>query len=657
MGDGSNSGTHEFQPPPVEYRIVSPTNDFVRFEETEVEQSIPDRFEQQVRKYPNRLAVKTKDHEFTYDELNKAANRVAWAILKQRDKGQETIVLLLEHGAPTVVALLGVLKAGKIYVPLDPSFPRARLDYMLKDSEAALILTNNKNMAFARELANDTTQLINIDKLDADLSTENPGLSIPPEAFAYIAYTSGSTGEPKGVIENHLDVLHFTFIYTNSTHVSQDDRVLLVGSFCFSGSASYLYPALLNGAALLPFDIASEGIENLVGWLVDEEITLYGGVPSIFRGVVAILTGEEDLSKIRLVRLGGDKAYKKDVELCRRHFSPDCIFRVGLGGSEAKICRHFFIDKDLEIVGNSVPVGYPVANTEILLLDDHGNDVGFNQVGEIVVRGRYISPGYWRKPEQTAETFKPDPEGSDKRLYYTGDLGIMAPDGCLYHLGRKDFQVKIRGYRIEIGEIEGALLALDCVRETVVIPREDMFGEQRLVAYIVPATEYLPTVNELRRALSDSLPDYMIPSIFVTLDAIPKNTGGKVDRQALPAPGIGRPELDVPFAAPGTPVEVKLAKIWRDVLGLNEIGIHDNFFDLGGHSLLATRIMSRVMDTFHVKMPLSTLFQTPTVADMAIVIVQSQTGEVEREDVEHILAELEKLPDEEMKQLLADGEG
>ncbi len=657
MSSESSNGSYAFQPPPVEYRIVSPTNDFIRFEETEVEQSIPDRFEQQVRKYPNRLAVKTRDHEFTYAELNEAANRVAWAILKQRDEGQETIVILLEHGAPTVVAFLGVLKAGKIYVPLDPSFPRARLDYMLKDSETALILTNNKNMAFVRELANDTTQLINIDGLDPDLSTENPGLSIPPEAFAYILYISGSTGEPKGVIESHLDVLHFTFIYTNSTHISQDDRVLLVGSFCFSGSASYLYPALLNGAALLPFDIRSEGIENLVGWLMDEEITLYGGVPSIFRGMVAILTGEEDFSKLRLVRLGGDKVYKKDVEFYRRHFSPGCIFRVGLGGSEVKICRQFFIDKDLEIVGNFVPVGYPVADTEILLLDDDGNDVGFNQVGEIVVRGRYISPGYWRKPEQTAEAFKPDPEGSDKRLYYTGDLGIMAPDGCLYHLGRKDFQVKIRGHRIETGEVENALISLDNVREAVVIPREDMFGEQRLVAYIVPAKEHLPTVNELRFALADNLPDYMIPSNFVTLDAIPKNTSDKVDRQALPAPGIGRPELGIPFAAPRTPVEAKLTRIWYDVLGLDEIGIHDDFFDLGGHSLLATRIISRVLDIFHVEIPLRALFQAPTIAEMAMVIVQNQAGKTEQKDIERILAELETLPDEEIKQLLADEKG
>jgi non-ribosomal peptide synthetase component F len=231
---------------PIEYRRVSPTNDFIRFEEGEIEQSIPDRFEQQVRKYPNRLAVKTKNYKFTYDELNKAANRVARAILDKRGEDQETIALLFGHDAPMIVAILGVLKAGKIYVPLDLTLPRARIDYMLEDSQACLVLTNNKNKLFAEELVSNTVQLMNIDELDSGISTENPGLSIPYEAFAYILYTSGSTGKPKGVIENHLDVLSFTRVFTNSENICINDRIIQLGSFCFSGSVSYIYPALLN---------------------------------------------------------------------------------------------------------------------------------------------------------------------------------------------------------------------------------------------------------------------------------------------------------------------------------------------------------------------------------------------------------------------------
>jgi len=611
-----------FQPSSVEYRIVSPTNDFIRFEDAEVQQSIPSRFEKQVAKYPDRLAVKTKTQQFTYDELNKVANRVARAILEKRGEGQETIALVMEHGASIVVALLGVLKAGKIYVPLDSSLPRGRLDYMLNDSEAALILTNNKNVAFAKELSNDADQLINIDKLDSNLSTENPDLPIPPEAFAYIMYTSGSTGQPKGVIEDHLDVLHFTQSTINSFHLRKEDRLILVGSFCFSGSSYYIYSALLNGAAVLPFDIETEGIENLAGWVMDEEITLYGSAPGIFRGMVASLIGEEVFPKLRFIRLGGDKIFERDVELYRKYFSQDCIFRVGVGSSEMKFFREFFIDKEMEIIGNSVPVGYPVKDVEVLMLDDDGNDVGFNEVGEMVIKSRYISPGYWRKPEVTAKTFKPAAKGSDERLYYTGDMGIMAPDGCLYHLGRKDFQVKIRGYRIEIGEVENAIAKLDSVKEAAVVSRADVFGEQRLVAYLVPAMEHLPAVNELRRALSDNLPDYMIPSAFVTMDALPLNHNGKIDRQALSAPDTARPELDEVFVEPRDGLELEIAGIWKKVLGLDSVGVRDNFLELGGSSILATRVLAQIQEEFGKAPSLTRVLHASTVEQMADILRQ-----------------------------------
>jgi len=617
MSDEFSSNSNVFQQSSTQYRIVHPTNNFIRFEKKDIQQSIPSRFEQQVKKCPNRLAVKARSYKFTYSELNKAANRVAWAILKQRGKGQETISLLLEHGVPMIVALLGVLKAGKIYVPLDPSFPLARTDYMLRDSEATLMLTDNKNMAFARELANDEIQLINTDELDSRLSTEDPNLPIPPEAFAYILYTSGSTGDPKGVIENHLDVLHFTLSITNDTHVSRHDRVALYGSFAFSGSASDMYPALLNGAALILFDIEAEGIETLAKWLLEEETTVCSFSPALFRDMATGLTGAEGFPKLRLIELGGDRIYKRDVELYRKHFHSDCLLHVGIGASEMKYFRRIFIDKDLEIMANSVPVGYPVEGTEVLIVDEDGRAVGPNQVGEMVVRSRYISPGYWGKPELTAERFEADPEGGEERLYHTGDVGLMMPDGCLFHMGRKDFQVKIRGYRIEIGEVEEALLALHSVREAVVVSRENTSGEQRLIAYLVCTRDSTPTVSTLRRSLVEVLPGYMIPSVFVILHALPLTPVGKIDRLALPDPGTVRPELDNPFVAPRNPVEETLAEIWSQVLDLDEIGAHDNFFELGGHSLLATQMISQLRRVFQIEMPMGILFEIPTVASLA----------------------------------------
>jgi acyl carrier protein len=298
-----------------------------------------------------------------------------------------------------------------------------------------------------------------------------------------------------------------------------------------------------------------------------------------------------------------------------------------------------------------VPVGYPVDHKEVLLLDEAGTEIGFNRTGEIAVKSHYLSLGYWRKPELTQVKFKPDPQGGDQRIYLTGDLGRMAPDGCLFHLGRKDFQVKVRGYRVEVSEIEMALLEHAAVKEAAVVGREIQSGDRQLVTYFVPTREPAATVTELRNFLKDRLPDYMIPSAFVMLPALPLTPNGRVDHLALPAPEGTRPELDTPFAAPRTPIEAELAKIWADVLSLDQVGIHDNFFDLGGHSLAATRVVSQVIKQFRLDLPLQSLFQSPTVAEMAAVIDERQKNRLTEEELERILTELEAMSEEEAKKI------
>jgi hypothetical protein len=312
------------------------------------------------------------------------------------------------------------------------------------------------------------------------------------------------------------------------------------------------------------------------------------------------------------------------------------------------------MDKETKIPADIVPVGYPVEDMEILLLDDDGKVVGFNQSGEIAIRSPYLALGYWQEPDLSGAAFQSDPEGGTLRIYRTGDLGFMGPDGCLTHLGRKDFQVKVRGYRIEVGDIETALLALDMIREAIVMAGEDSRGEKRLVAYVVPTGEPAPAISALRRALSGKLPDYMIPSAFVFLDALPLTPNGKVDRHALPAPAPARPQLDTPYVAPRTPIEQVLARIWAEVLGLDQVGIHDNFLDLGGNSLLAGQVISRVIRSFQVELPVRSLFESPTVADMAVVITQNQAAKVGQEELARMLAELESLSDEEAQRLLAE---
>lgn len=637
----------------IRSKCFHPSNSFVEFKKEEIEQSISDRFEQIARMFPDHLAVKTSTDELTYGALNNFANCVAQTILARSEKREEPVALLLEKGAPLIAAILGVLKAGKIYVPLDRSYPRARTNYIVEDSEAGLIITNNRNLSTAKELVDHQRQLINLDEQAFATTPENPGLFMSPDSVSYVMYTSGSTGKPKGVVQNHRNVLHKVMQYANAIHVCADDRLTLFRSLSVSGSIRDMFGGLLTGAAILPFDLKDGALVDRARWLLQEEITIYNAVAALFRHFVGTLTEGGNFPKIRLVKVSGEPVYKKDVELYKRQFSQDCIMLNMLASSETGTVRMYFIDKKTQIRGNHVPVGYSVDHTEVLLLDDAGNKVGFNQIGEIAVKSRYLPLGYWRKPELTRAAFLPNTEGGDERIYHTRDLGEMMSDGCLVHLGRKDLRVKIRGYSVEVAEVELALNALANIKEAVVGTRKGVAGDQQLIAYIVSRSQPGPTVSELRRVLGESLPDYMLPAAFVTLDALPLTPNGKVDRRMLPELGSTRPQLDTSFIAPRTPVEEELAKIWAQMLSLDQVGIHDDFFDLGGHSLLATQVTSRVINCFKVDLPIKSLFDSPTVADMAMIITQNETKKARPEDLARMLTEVESLSDEEAQRLLA----
>jgi acyl carrier protein len=315
------------------------------------------------------------------------------------------------------------------------------------------------------------------------------------------------------------------------------------------------------------------------------------------------------------------------------------------------VTLQYFIDHKTEIPGNRVPVGYPVEDTEVLLLDEAGRQAEL--YGEIGIRSAHVALGYWRKPEMTGAAFLPDPEGGAGRIYRTGDMGRLLPDGSIAFVGRKDGQVKIRGHRVEPGEIESALREHPRVRESVVIAREDAPGDKRLVAYIVPGRRIGPSVSELRDFLKERLPDYMVPSALMMLETLPLTPNGKVDRKALPAPDRARPDLEKSFVAPRSPIEKLLAQIWAEVLRLERVGIHDNFFEIGGHSLKATQVMSRLRDAFLVEMPLRTVFEAPTVADLAVAIVRSQAKRAGRQTLTEVLTELEQLSEDEVQTALA----
>lgn len=593
---------------------------FIEFKEDDVEQSISSRFEKQVSQYPERTALQTKDCAVTYASLNQRANRISHVIRAKANQGNEPVAFLLEHGAPEIVAILGILKAGKIYVPMDPSFPKVRLASMLEDSQAELVITNDRNLALARELTANKPRLVNIDQFDPSVPTTNLELDLRPDTIANILYTSGSTGEPKGVVQNHLMILHAVMSATNDYGISLDDRIALLFSASFAASIIPIFGPLLNGAALFPYDLKGEGLTRLPEWLADNQITFYKSVASAFRRFASILTDADEFPHLRLIVLGGEPVYRADVGLYKRHFSDECMFCVILAGTEMHTIRSLVIGKNTHLSDGIVPVGYPVKDKRVLLLDAEGRQMGPNEIGEIAVVSRYLSIGYWRKPELTQAAFEPSANG--ERIHLTGDLGRLRSDGCLEHLGRKDSRAKIRGHRVELGEVEAVLLDLEEVSEAAVLVREDEKGRTYLTAYVVPSQMALPTTDTLRACLAQTLPDYMIPSHFITLENLPLTGTGKLDKRALPEPTGARPAMKADFLEPRTESEVKLQQIWQEILDVRPIGIQDSFFDLGGDSLAAVGLFTAIERTFHFDLPTDVLINAPTIEQIAAILSQ-----------------------------------
>lgn len=610
---------------------------FVEFETDEIEQSIVARFVRQVERHGDRLAVKSAGRPLTYAELDRAANRVAHAILNRHGMGLEIIALLFHKGIPLVIGLLGALKAGKIYTLLDPAHPPARLSYILEDSGAGLVVTGREHRGLAGTLAR-PERWLDIDDMDAGSAAEPPPLATRPDDLAHILYTSGSTGLPKGVMESHRNVLHYIMTETNDLRLCAADRLTFLAS-----QGRDVFRALLNGAALYPVDVRQAGFAGLARLLIQEEITIYNSVASAFRQFVATLT-DEQFPHLRLIKLMGEPVCPSDVELYRRHFSARCILINWYGPNETGRLSHYLVDRDTRITGSTVPVGYPAEDKVIRVLTDAGVEAAAGEIGEITVESRYLSTGYWCRPDLTAASFLPGPSGGDARLYRPGDLGVWSADGCLTLVGRRDQQVKVRGFRVELVEIETALLGIAGVAEAAVVARQDIPGETRLVAYVVPSGSPTPTTGGLRAALAARLPDYMVPAAFVMLDRLPLVGIGKVDRGALPAADHARPVLAQPYVAPRTPVEIALCRIWADALHLERVGIHDHFLDLGGHSLLAVQIISQVRALLHAEVAPGVLLAAPTVAEMALRVVQHLAGAVDPAELERWLAAPEGPP-------------
>ncbi len=559
---------------------------------------------------PDRPAVTFESRSLTYRELNARSNQLA-RYLRARGVATGSLVgLYVERSCDMVVALLGILKTGAAYVPLDPAFPRARIAYMLEDSGAVLIITQQK---LADDLSGNTVCMDANWPEIARESGEDLGLMIPASSVAYVIYTSGSTGKPKGIAVEHRSVVNFLESMRREPGLGADDALLAVTTISFDIAALEIFLPLTTGARLL---LASREVATDAKRLARqlERVTVMQATPATWRMLVQ--SGWQGNSKLRIL-CGGEAL---TPELAR-----DLLTRCGelwnmYGPTETTIwstCHR------IEKADNLISIGRPIANTTIRVLGKDQQPQPVDVAGELYIGGAGLARGYHNQPELTREKFIRDPFSSDPmaRLYATGDLARFTPDGTIEVLGRIDHQMKIRGFRIEAGEIETRLNEHPAVRQAAVRAREDVPGEKTLVAYIVTGSTTIPT-NELRAFLAERLPDYMIPSSFVTLDRLPLTPNGKIDRKALPAPEKADATVTGNFVAPRNPIEQALANIWAEVLKVKQVGIHDDFFELGGHSLLAVRLFTQITKLTGKDLPLVTLFQAPTIERLAAILRQ-----------------------------------
>jgi amino acid adenylation domain-containing protein len=605
---------------------LQPSPSFVPFRQEDVEQSIASRFEEQVRRHGQQLALKTRTATWTYAELNRMANRIARAILARRGEGPEPIALLLEKDASFFAAILGVLKAGKFYVPLAPADPPARNATLLEDAGVRLLITDAQNSHVQRQFPRERLKVLRVDEVDTGLREDNLALEVAPENYAYILYTSGSTGRPKGVVESHRNLLHNMLNYTNDHFLSAEDRLVCLGSCAFSNILKDIYGALLNGAALCSLDVQREGLAGVARWVSEQGITVYNSVPTVFRSFLDNLQGDEDLSRVRIIRLGGEPVTRRDIELFKNHFSARCVLVNGYGSTETGTVCTYVVDHETHTPAGVIPIGYPSKGMDVLLLDPSGAQVeGPGKVGQIAVLSNYLALGYWQQPGLTNQAFPRRASAKGARLYLTGDMGYRLPGGCLVCTGRADSQVKIRGHRIEVTEIELALQEHDQVQAAVVVAHAGPAEQASLVAYLVPARGLgdLPSARELRGWLRDRLPTYAIPPAFVPIKALPLTATGKLDRHALPAPPRDRMEDSVAPLDPRNPIEARLVALWEDLLGIRPIGVQDNFFDLGGDSLQATQLCIQLQKHFGKQFPVSVLVQEGTIERLATLVAPS----------------------------------
>jgi len=602
--------------------------------------------EEQVERTPNAPAVTYEGTQLTYRELNRRANQLA-NYLRTLGVGPEMLVgICMERSIEMVVGLLGILKAGAAYVPIDPTYPQERVAYMLHDAQPSLLLSQEH---LRTRLPEQGTQCLYLDSdwqtigSAAGASTETPESGVIPDNLAYVIYTSGSTGKPKGAMNSHRGIVNRLQWMQEEYRLNATDRVLQKTPFSFDVSVWEFFWPLMYGAHLIV--ARPEGHRDssyLVNFINEQQITTLHFVPSMLSNFLEepALHAVQTCQSLRHVICSGEALpFELQQRFFERFADPAVELHNLYGPTEAAVDVTYWAC-ERESKRQIVPIGRPIANMQMYLLDEHLNRVPVGVSGELYIGGIGLGRGYLHRRELTAEKFIASPfdHKPGARLYKTGDIARYLSDGSIEYLGRNDHQVKIRGFRIELGEIEAVLGTHPAVHECVVVVQADASGNKYIIAYIVLEGEQMPGGDELRTLLKQKLPEYMIPSTFMILDALPLSPNGKLDRNALPAPDSEKSLRETSRVAPRTPLEEELASIWRQILNIEQVGVYDDFFEIGGHSLLVTQVIARVRDTCHVDLPLQVMFKTPTIAALAEAIekVKMRSNELHKPSVKPI---------------------
>jgi amino acid adenylation domain-containing protein len=592
-------------------------------------------FEAQVRQNPTAIAVKFRNQQFTYQELNQGSNQLAWYLQRLGIGAEMPVGICLERGIEAIAAMLAVLKVGGSYVPLDPSYPSERLHFMLKDAGITVVLTQ---AVWADVLRTGDTQVICLEQewnTIAQESDQNLDVSSTAAQLAYIIYTSGSTGTPKGVMVPHRAVNRLV-CETNYVQIKPSDRVAQVASLAFDAATFEVWGALLNGAQLVGIDRETTlSPADFVTELQQQQISILFLTTALFNQTVSQIPGA--FQSLKYLLFGGEIANVDRVRSVLQTGKPEHLIHV-YGPTENTTFSTWY---EIEIIpenATTLPIGKAIANTQVYLLDANLNPVPAGVSGEIYLGGAGLAQGYLNRLELTAERFvnvefpglSSELQGGlnlefrtqNSRLYKTGDRALYRSDGNFEFLGRTDHQIKIRGFRVELGEIETVMMQHPTVQTAVVVVRE-VDTDHQLIAYVIPNPSAIPIERDLRSFLKTKLPVYMVPAAFVVLETLPLTANGKVNQKALPPPHLIAATDTSQTVAPKTSLEATLVELWTQLLGRKQVGIYDNFFELGGHSLLATQLISRIRDRFQVELPLRSVFETPTIAELSQKIATS----------------------------------